>query len=193
MYRYFTYFILLGSILTLGYFSMQDALSVMYSSTAEQRSFGLFFLIMSLIVTAIGMFFQWVVPLRWTLIKLDVYGPAIIMIAAVIVGNVFGHMLKTDEFLFYFILTHLVTMYAALATARQIVSLYKRGVLPIYEIPHTVIGIAVGVALIHSLHFLISDFVFFTGIWNLYLALLLSKITIDWYKNLYNVRLTRSA
>lgn len=188
MYRYFTYFILLGSILTLCFYSMQDALSVMYISEIEQYNFGLFFFVMSLIVIVIGMVFQWFIPLKTVLIKLDVYGPVTVMIVAVIVGNVYGHSIKNDEFLFYFILTHLVTMYAALATGRQIVSLIKRGTMSINEIPQTIVGIIVGSAVVYFIHFYVTDFMLIAGIWNIYLALVLSKLAIDWYKKLYDLQ-----
>ncbi|MEM8895894.1 MAG: hypothetical protein AAGC88_15030 [Bacteroidota bacterium] len=143
---------------------------------------------MCLIVIAIGMFFQWIIPVRTVLIKLDVYGPVVVMIAAVIVGNVYGHNIKNDEFLFYFILTHLVTMYAALATGRQVVSLLKRGTMSINEIPQTIIGVIVGSVVVYSIHFYVTDFMLIAGIWNIYLALILSKLAIDWYKKLYGLQ-----
>ncbi len=186
MNRYFTYFMLLGSIATLAFYGMQDAVGVMYKSPLEQQNFGSFFLMMAVIVVVIGMFFQWVIPLKRPLIKIDIYGPALVMLLAIGAGHLYSHNLKTDEFLYYFILTHLITMYAALATGRQLITLMKAGVLNVHGATICIIGVVLGAAIIYSARFLISEQFFFVGIWNIYLALLLANLAILWSGNLFN-------
>lgn len=189
MNRYFTYFMLLGSIATLAFYGMRDAIGVMYTSPLEQQNFGSFFLMMSMIVVVIGMFFQWVVPLRRSMIKVDIYGPGLVMLSAIAVGHIYSHNLKTDEFLYYFILTHLITMYATLAAGRQLVALMKAGVINAHGLAICIIGLVLGAAIIYSAHFWISEQYFFVGIWNIYLALLLANLAVFWSGNLFNTDL----
>lgn len=185
MNRYFTYFIILGSIIALAYCGMEDALSIMYASPLEQQNFGSFFLMMSLIVIVIGMFFQWIVPLKISMINIDIYGPAFVMLVAIIVGNVYSHKIKTDEFLYYFILTHLITMYASLSAGRQLITFFKIGAINIQESALCIIGILLGAAIIYTLNFLFIEYSFFNGIWHIYFALLLSTLVIDWSGHLF--------
>ncbi|MEQ9302107.1 MAG: hypothetical protein RIF33_26240 [Cyclobacteriaceae bacterium] len=194
MNRYFTYFILLGSISTLSFYGMQDAIGVMYSSPLEQQNFGSFFLQMSMIVIAIGMFFQWIVPLKMSMIKIDIYGPGLVMLSAVIVGHIYSHNLKTDEFLYYFILTHLITMYVALSAGRQLIALIKKGAINVHGAAICVIGLVLGSAITYSLHFFVTGQFLLVGIWHIYLALLLSNLAIFFSGHLFNTdQLSRPA
>lgn len=180
MVKYFTYFILLGAIITLAYNGMEDALGVMYISPLEQQNFGAFFFIMALIVVIIGVFFQWVIPLKLSIVKMDIYGPILMMIIAVIIGNIYSHRIKTDEFLYYFILTHVVTMFAVLSAGRQLSVFVKIGDINTRQALLCICATALGTGIVYIGHALIGNFILLTGIWNIYLALALAILSADW-------------
>lgn len=179
MNRLFIYFVLLGGIISLAFYGMRDALQVMYESPIEQDNFSSFFILMALIVIVIGVFFQWIIPLKRSLIKIDVYGPPLLMLITVVIGNIYSHSLKTDEFLYYFILTHMITMYAVLSAGRQVIVLVKVRLLDFQKAALCIIFLILGAAIIYSANHLIGNYFLIKGITYIYLAMVLTLLTFD--------------